>query len=129
MPGVKRRRSRTNRPAKKRMTKKFMQNYARRRRRATTRIKKTILKMSETKYKSFYANDMNDAFDPDGGILNDRNETSRRLGHNRITRVRLWDETTTAANGLWPQPGDQDSSREGDRINCTGFKVRGKFQL
>ena len=66
MPGVKRRRSRTNRPAKKRMTKKFMQNYARRRRRATTRIKKTILKMSETKYKGMNMSDKTNETDGNG---------------------------------------------------------------
>lgn len=128
MPAVKRRRSRSNRPAKKRMSKKFMQNYARKQRKSTTRIKKTLLNLSETKYKSFDVNAVAPSTSNTAtAMIVDAADKSFR--NNRILRMRLWDETTNATNGLWPQPGYQDSGREGDRIMCTGIRIRGVVEI
>ena len=49
-----------------------------------------------------------------------------RVFNNRGTAYRLWDATTTSVNGLWPQQGGSDGHREGDRIMCTGFRIRGR---
>ena len=125
MPGVKRRRSRSGRPAKRRMTKKFMQNYARKVRRKSfaTRVKRTVLKMSETKYKNLDVTANTNQFDGDGTYQTAQSRIFNQGG----TRFRLWSDVTTSQSGIWPSQGDTDANREGDRIMCVGMKIRGKL--
>lgn len=126
MPGVKRRRSRSGRPAKRRMTKQFMQNYAKKvraKKSFATRVKRTVLKMSETKYKNLDITANTNAFDGDGDLQSGQS----RVFNNGGTEFRIWDNQTTSTNGIWPSQGDTDANREGDRIMCIGMKIRGKL--
>lgn len=128
MPLGKRNRSRSNRAPKRRMTSKFMQNYARKsraKRSFQSRVKKTVLKMSETKYKGMDVTSNTNTFDGNGSYQT----AQKRLFNNTGHRWRLWDNTTNSANGVWPSQGDTDANREGDRIMATGIKIRGKLEF
>lgn len=105
-----------------------MQSYARKVRAKKTfasKVKKTVLKMSETKFKGMDVKDNTNTFDGTGTYQS----AQKRLFNNSGHRWRLWDSTTTSINGIFPSQGDSDANREGDRIMCTGIKIRGKLEF
>jgi hypothetical protein len=110
------------------MTKQFMQNYARKtraRKSFATKVKRTVLKLSETKYKSLDINASTNQFDGEGTYQ----ANYHRIFQNSGTRFRLWSDETTSTNGIWPSQGETDANREGDRIYCTGIKIRGSVSF
>lgn len=119
----KRNRSRSNRAPKRTKTK----AAARRRRTFVSKVKKTVLKLAETKYKGC---DLTWMTDPaTGDNYTTLQQAQRRLTNNSCTLVRLWDETTNSVTGIWPSQGDGDANREGDRIMCTGLMIRGLMNV
>lgn len=101
----------------------------RRRRRSSfaTKVKKIVLRTSETKYKGC---DLTWMTDPaTGDNYTTLQQAQRRMTNNSCTLVRLWDTSTSSITGIWPSQGDTDSNREGDRIMCTGFMIRGLFSV
>ena len=111
-PRVRRKLYDTNKPGRRRMS-------------FQARVKKTVLKMSETKYKGMDVKYNTNANDGNGSYQ----YGFKRLFNNSGHRWRLWDSGTTSANGIWPSQGDTDANREGDRIMATGIKVRGKLEF
>lgn len=73
-------------------------------------IKSINLKQSETKY------------------LSKVQQFTNRFS-NQLYAIRLWGDTTTEANNVMPTQGTTDSSRIGDSIQMTGFKVRYALEL
>lgn len=104
----------------------FPNTKARKARRTfATKVKKTVLKMSETKFKGMDVTSNTNPTDGAGSYQT----THKRLFNNVGHRWRLWDNTTTSTNGVFPSQGDTDANREGDRIMATGIRIRGKLEF
>lgn len=89
----------------------------------TTRVKKIILKTSDTKFKSQQIKDVSD------GLL------GGGLFHNTIQNYFLWDQTVTLptqqnlATSLFPVLGTTDFEMSGNEIYMTGIMLRGTMQI
>lgn len=115
MPGVKRRRRAiSSRPPKRRMT--AMQQYVtkvgkyKRQANMAAQVKKIIRSTAETKYRSLST---------DEGAIYHNN------GNNHI----LWTLGGSTSNSIWPDQGNADLNREGDRIYADKIKVRGVLTI
>lgn len=86
--------------------------YRRRRRYgpSTARIKRQVLSVAESKYKSY---------DIKGS----------QFFHDTISRHDLWGPLTDESNSIWPSQGSYDSGRVGDMIYCSGIRIRGLFEV
>lgn len=123
MPKRARSRSASRRPTARRRL--FPTRRRKRRSTFASKVKKVILKTSETKHKVLpvdYGRGKDD--------LSFSNVTERHdVNHNDIQAFRLWDNTTNSTTGLWPSQGDTDSNRDGDRIMATGIMLRGEVNF
>jgi len=129
MPAVKRySRRKSRRPTKRMRTGPYsakVRANMRRKNNFARSVKKIILKQSETKHKVLPLDYGRGVNDPTFSNVAERHN----VDHNSIQAFRLWETGTTSVTGLWPSQGDTDSNREGDRIMCTGFMLRGEVNF